>query len=165
MSPCLYCIRTSGSTLHTAGTIGRLQASLPTGSTQIPSHSSFVSNLFRFPSVPPYQNLAHPPYSMSKNHLTTKSLAGPLSLGRPHTSAGGWGSSWSSQPWKFSPVAVLLPSGQQPNKLAAQPQPSEFIPEAGVRLSGQQPYSLSLQVQPSWAGPRAIASPSGQQPY
>ena len=42
-----------------------------------------------------------------------------------------------------------MPSGQQPNLLAAHPQPSESGPPAGVRRSGQHPNSVSLQLQPS----------------
>ena len=135
------------------------------GSMQISLHSSLVSKLFLFPPVPPYQNLVQPPYSMSKAHLTTKSRSGPLSFSSPQTSGGGTGRSWSSHPSKLSPSAVEFPSGQQPNRLAAQPQPSKSIPEAGVLLSGQHPYSRSLQVQPSWPGPLAMLTPSGQHPY
>ena len=36
-------------------------------------------------TVPPHQNLLHPPYSISNAHFTTKSLSGPRSLGNPHT--------------------------------------------------------------------------------
>ena len=116
---------------------------LPSGWTQISSHSSFVSKLFLFPpwrnpiqfnhpkqflnsllTVPPHQNLLQPPYSISKAHFTTKSLSGPRSLGIPQTwstqweisfrqnlgtSGGASGSSWSPQPMKLSPSAVLFP--------------------------------------------------------
>ena len=82
---------------------------LPSGWTQISSHSSFVSKLFLFPpwrnpmqlnhpkqflnsllTVPPHQNLLQPPYSISKAHFTTKSLSGPRSLGIPQT----WWTQW-----------------------------------------------------------------------
>ena len=92
---------------------------LPSGWTQISSHSSFVSKLFLFPpwrnpmqfnhpkqflnsllTVPPHQNLLQPPYSISKAHFTTKSLSGPRSLGIPQT----WRTQWefSDRAWEFS---------------------------------------------------------------
>ena len=98
------------------------------GSTQTSLHSSLVRKLFLLPPSPPHQNLVQPPYSMSKLHLTTKSLFGPRSFSSPHTSGGATGRSWSSQPPKLTAEAVEFPSGQQPNSLAAQPQPSWSTP-------------------------------------
>lgn len=114
----------------------RSLTALPIGSTQTSLHSSLLRKLFLLPPSPPHQNLVQPPYSMSKLHLTTKSLLGPRSFSRPQTSGGATGRSWSSHPAKLTPDAVEFPSGQQPNSLAAQPQPSWSTPCNSQSVSG-----------------------------
>ena len=95
------------------------------GSTQCALQSSCVGNRLSFPSHPPYQNREHPPYSMSKNHLTVKLRQEPRSLSNPHTCPVG---TRSSHPPNCSSPAELIPSGQHPKRDDSQEQPSNCGP-------------------------------------
>ena len=114
---------------------------LPSGWTQISSHSSFVSKLFLFPpwrnpmqlnhpkqflnsllTVPPHQNLLQPPYSISKAHFTTKSLSGPRSWGIPQTLWTQW--EFSDRAWGFS----FTQNGHWAPSVVPQEAPGHHIP-------------------------------------
>ena len=121
---------------------------LPFGCTHTSLHSSWVLNRLSLPSQPPYQNREHPPYSVSKYHLTVKSRQGPLSLSKAHAAPGVGGT--ERQPSKFSPWASSVPSGQHPYFEASQVHPAKFGPIAGVLPSEQHLNSVFSQPQPAW---------------
>lgn len=119
----------------------------PLGCTHTSLHSSWVLNRLSLPSQPPYQNLEHPPYSVSKYHLTVKSRHGPLSLSNAQAAPGMDGT--ERHPSKFSPWASSTPSGQHPYFEASQVHPAKFGPFAGVLPSEQHLNSVFSQPQPA----------------
>ena len=160
----------------------KLKLRNPSGSTQWALQSSCVANRLAFPPPPPNQNREHPPYSMSKNHLTVKFLPVPRSLSNPQTSASARNEfirinpfiriwipperrGFSRHPPKWALCASVSPSGQHPNLEASHPHCSNCGPWAGVRPSEQHPWAVFSHPHPSRLGPLATVAKSGQHPY